>query len=501
MGFSIPPIIKAIETDLSNIFAPVSNIPLWSNLHGKPHITVSARGISNGQSEIFNDGADFGPDTPGTMTSGIQEAIDYVLSLSLPDALPFPEIFLLPGNFIINDNATIWLNNNPNSSSPYNPTGLHIKGVSEDLYTCAIIKQNSLPSPIISFTNPFGYTPTGFTPTGMTFENFSVLYQGSSSNATSGITMVNLSIPEIGGTMTVFKNLQIISSNPINNTLLDISGHEDSTADNILVRNAGGSYNSSITTPSLKAYMLNGNLNMYRVMSSGIDVEAQNANIINSTIGTGAGQGIIFRPTVYGATLNLQGTYFNGTLTRLITISPTTSGATYSGQVNLESTLLSKTPTENGDYMITPNSDIPITWDLSNALLINNNTADSLYLFDPSISTNDEYISVYTHSTNNSSKVILPTESSVSGTTAGTLSMQFIAYQSNWKKLIIKVSGYENDTTTNQVINFPLPFFNFLYSPANITGLGMPSFTNSSATITAPDSTTTYSGIIIFEGY
>jgi len=49
----------------------------WSVLNGKPYITVSAKGIANGLSEIPNDGADFGPDTPDTQTYGIQEAVNY----------------------------------------------------------------------------------------------------------------------------------------------------------------------------------------------------------------------------------------------------------------------------------------------------------------------------------------------------------------------------------------------------------------------------------------
>ncbi|MEM4091092.1 MAG: hypothetical protein QXQ46_10225 [Thermoplasmatales archaeon] len=44
------------------------------------YITVSANGISNGLSNIPNDGADFGPDTSGTQTSGIQEAINYIFA-------------------------------------------------------------------------------------------------------------------------------------------------------------------------------------------------------------------------------------------------------------------------------------------------------------------------------------------------------------------------------------------------------------------------------------
>ena len=57
------------------------------NIRGKPYITVSAKGMINGLSNIPNDGADFGPDTtlgatapgqygsPYTETSGIKEAI------------------------------------------------------------------------------------------------------------------------------------------------------------------------------------------------------------------------------------------------------------------------------------------------------------------------------------------------------------------------------------------------------------------------------------------
>jgi len=40
-----------------------------------PFVTVSSKGLKNGLSEIENDGADFGPDTPGTSSSGIVEAI------------------------------------------------------------------------------------------------------------------------------------------------------------------------------------------------------------------------------------------------------------------------------------------------------------------------------------------------------------------------------------------------------------------------------------------
>jgi hypothetical protein len=48
----------------------------YRNIHGRPSVTVSPRGLTLGTSKYFNDGADFGPDTPGTSTCGIQEALN-----------------------------------------------------------------------------------------------------------------------------------------------------------------------------------------------------------------------------------------------------------------------------------------------------------------------------------------------------------------------------------------------------------------------------------------
>jgi len=79
----------------------------------KPYITVSAKGISNGLSDTFNDGADFGPDTllnatapnqygpPYSNTSGIQEAINYVRSFANPNTAFLPEIHLAPGLYLV----------------------------------------------------------------------------------------------------------------------------------------------------------------------------------------------------------------------------------------------------------------------------------------------------------------------------------------------------------------------------------------------------------------
>ncbi|MEM3829494.1 MAG: hypothetical protein QXP36_09825 [Conexivisphaerales archaeon] len=87
------PVLTSIQIlFIGNYTSASTPVPAWSILSGKPYVTVSATGISNGLSNIFNDGADFGPDTllgasspnqygpPYTQTSGIQEAINYAFA-------------------------------------------------------------------------------------------------------------------------------------------------------------------------------------------------------------------------------------------------------------------------------------------------------------------------------------------------------------------------------------------------------------------------------------
>ena len=78
-----------------------------------------------------------------------------------------------------------------------------------------------------------------------------------------------------------------------------------------------------------------------------------------------------------------------------------------------------------------------------------------------------------------------------------------------YRKMIFVFQGYENDTTTNQTLPWPTnsPLHNnalgFNVEPAitaNTTGLTITT-SISGLTIIAPNSKTTYSGIVIVEGY
>ena len=82
--------------------------------------------------------------------------------------------------------------------------------------------------------------------------------------------------------------------------------------------------------------------------------------------------------------------------------------------------------------------------------------------------------------------------------TSGSVNM-FMPLQGNGKQVTLTFSGYENDTTTNQTINFPTPFTVVPLILGNNTGLTITASTTG-ITITAPDVTTTYSGTAVIMG-
>ena len=91
-------------------------------------------------------------------------------------------------------------------------------------------------------------------------------------------------------------------------------------------------------------------------------------------------------------------------------------------------------------------------------------------------------------------------QTTVSGTTAGS----FIASQpeqgSSYKKVIIYLDGYENDTTTAQTYTFPVAFSTIAEITSNTASVPVVSTSLTEFSI-APDTTTAYTGIIVIEGY
>ena len=62
------------------------------NIRGKPYITVSAKGMINGLSNIPNDGADFGPDTLQGATAPGQYGAPYSTSLGMNEAVKYGKL-------------------------------------------------------------------------------------------------------------------------------------------------------------------------------------------------------------------------------------------------------------------------------------------------------------------------------------------------------------------------------------------------------------------------
>jgi len=98
------------------------------------------------------------------------------------------------------------------------------------------------------------------------------------------------------------------------------------------------------------------------------------------------------------------------------------------------------------------------------------------------------------------SNIAAPPTNTLNGTTAGSITYIQVNSLSTYKKVLMYANGYENDTTTNQSITYPTAFSTVAVITVNTTGLTV-STSLTELTITAPDNTNTYTGVIIVEGY
>lgn len=91
-------------------------------------------------------------------------------------------------------------------------------------------------------------------------------------------------------------------------------------------------------------------------------------------------------------------------------------------------------------------------------------------------------------------------QTTIAGTTAGSIIASQPEQGSAYKKVVIYLDGYENDSTTAQTYTFPSAFVNTPVASVNSTSIPGMTITNSSVSF-APDTTTAYTGFIIIEGY
>lgn len=86
------------------------------------------------------------------------------------------------------------------------------------------------------------------------------------------------------------------------------------------------------------------------------------------------------------------------------------------------------------------------------------------------------------------------------GTTAGTVTWFMPMVGTYYKKFVAYASGYENDSSTSQTITYSTAFTETPTVSVNSTGLSL-STSTSVLTIEAPDSTSTFTGWVVIEGY
>ena len=88
----------------------------------------------------------------------------------------------------------------------------------------------------------------------------------------------------------------------------------------------------------------------------------------------------------------------------------------------------------------------------------------------------------------------------LTGTTSGSIIWAMPLQGSSYKYFIAFFNAYENNTTTNQTINFPTAFTQSPVLSNSVAGLTVTA-TTTQLTVVAPDNTSTYSGWVIVEGF
>jgi|GEM_PF-3283111 len=458
-----------------------TNFPLYPTK--LPYVTVSSKGMSNGLSDIPNDGFDFGPDTllgtslkgqygpPYSQTSGIQEAMNYSATSPLFSSdighLFYP-IKLLVGNFEFSTPITYGIGNYP--STDY--FSINIEGSGYVLTSLS-------------------YTGTG---TAITINpNISNIYLGN-------FTVDNPN--QTANTMIYWDSAKGVAANVL--TVENINNGFGTSSYLMYFNNVYLGTIKNIVTPSTYGMYINGTgfnqgfLYMQNQIWSGTSTTIGNFNFADIS---GVNQKIIVNNPMQMLKLsNFTGGY---------------GGVTFNASVN---TVLIENGVLGGNPSLIVNANVNYIKLLSNTVsgvLISSTNTTTNYTID--VLSIDGLYNIYQHGAfSNATNVTInaydfknipsgtyttmPTQSSTNGTTAGTVSMDAVEYRVEYKKYVITFSGYENDTTTNQTINFPLPFSTSAVITGNNTGLTI-SATTSGITITAPNSTTTYSGIVIIEGW
>jgi len=410
-------------------------------------IIVDAQGyILNGSDQVIANVptvADF-VSTPKTQTMGIKEAINYVLQNKIPK---IKLIGKYPNNtFTYNSNDTF-------DFTPINDYNFAITG-----------SGNSI--------GEYIYFPTNSGITINNIDGMSLVFKGIGLETDGGNITIN-GIPGSNISNTVFLDHVIFGG---------LNGYSVMTINNTMVVGTG----ILLSDPSAPSLILNSCYSSFdTIMNSGF-IQANNTLASDNDSGTWISIGVY--QILYHSTLPL----FNGLDSIHIGHYITQQMVPLAGTIGEMS--IDLIDMIGGDNSNGTNTSIFSGTATIKALSIKNimNTFQNeqpLPVFDSNITISNFDI-----------KATPAFAYSTPAPTSGTVTIYLINYGSSYKKYIIEVGAYVNDTTTNQTINLPFAFSGSNLISGNNTGLTILPTTNE-IIINSPNSTTPYYGFAILEGY
>ena len=478
-----------------------------------PEIVVSSKGVANGLSEEYNDGWDFGPDSydptstanpPYTQTSGFKEALNYIktfvqdeiFNVSSDATSMFlntaPKIKLTSGLFLLNSSVAV----EQAYSNAYYATQIEGSGPT------TILKDN---------------TSTGIDILDLVGNGVDVSLYGNGYTARSVVSDLTVVSNDAGNSLygiRVNRQSQIlrtIVTGQFQNAHVEIGyscSLQDSYIDgfntNGITINGVTNYGAIIkSSGNALNYIKNVHDDNYYTPTSGSSGPTFGHNNFYASIIINTSPWLNLQSTVFGVIYQPSGTASNGYIMNInIESCYTNNNGGMPGVINwLSGNALNVKVTNSylSNY-VTGAGLVYIGGTTTNiSLYLRNNQSNSaLNLVISSLtSTVTTNLSVTTKGYNDNINGITY---KATGTTAGNVISYQSAFEIDYKKVTISVNGYENDTTNNQTIYYPLPFSTVYAIAVNTTGLTITA-SASQITITAPDSTTTYSGIVIIEGY
>ena len=484
---------------------------------GVPEITVSAKGIANGLSTEYNDGYDFGPDSynpsvtsgvPLTQTCGIQEAVNYLpyggtikigigvfyiskkIMIQTPNA-PLVIIGEGAGNFGNTSwNSTTNTMNNLNvnvGSLLYAANGLNDSFFYVNQSGGTIIFER-----LHFFGNPNNNTITGYGG-GIYWQ---ACFQGYIINCIFDAIPGNSSyVANNAGTSFILIEGSLFQNSTVNlsvkgdggNIVFDTFSGQDSSYGPYIVRNnyffnLGG--NSAVQSFRYNVIIDSNFIQEISPDAYAINAQGYNNKVVNN---------IIYRDYagiyVGSDRCIVTGNYILFVKTNAITV--------HGGGGDIYDNFIDGNTSDTSTTAYTQYAlNIPNALDSVQIVRFHDNIIHGNFVNNPPINVVAQTYPVVRIENN----LGLNDQITVSGTTAGSFIASMPAQQDTYKKVIIYLDGYENDSTTAQTYTFPVPFNTVAEITSNTASVPVVSTSLTEFSI-APDTTTAYTGIIVIEGY